>query len=159
MRFIFSLALLMLVLQHSPMYGQPDLKLWYRQPARSWNEALPVGNGRLGAMVFGKIEEELIQLNEETLWSGGPVNINPNPGAPQILPKIREALSREDYETAEKLAQQMHGLFTESYEPLGDLVIKQRISSASQPENYYRDLNISEATSRTTFTKDGVAYT
>src|SRR5687768_6072664 len=106
MRFIFSLALLMLVLQGAATYGQSDLKLWYRQPARNWNEALPVGNGRLGAMVFGRVEEELIQLNEETLWSGGPVNTNPNPLAQKFLPQIREALFREDYESAEKLAQQ-----------------------------------------------------
>ena len=71
MRFIFFLSLLLVFLQSSVVYGQTDLKLWYHQPARNWNEALPVGNGRLGAMVFGRVEEELIQLNEETLWSGG----------------------------------------------------------------------------------------
>ena len=159
MRLVFFLSLLMSVLQCSVTYGQSDLKLWYKGPARNWNEALPVGNGRLGAMVFGRVEEELIQLNEETLWSGGPVNTNPNPLAQKILPQIREALFRDDYESADKLAQQMHGLFTESYEPLGDLIIKHQFSSASSPQNYYRDLNISEATSTTRFTKDGVTYT
>ena len=54
------------------------LKLWYKEPAKKWVEALPLGNGRLGAMVFGGIEEELIQLNETSLWSGRPVNLNPN---------------------------------------------------------------------------------
>ena len=139
--------------------AQSDLKLWYKQPARNWNEALPLGNGRLGAMVFGKVDEELIQLNEETLWSGGPINKDPNPSAPSVLPQIREALLKEDYESAEKLTQQMQGLFTESYEPLGDIIIKHKFSSSSKPENYYRDLNISEATSTTRFTKDGVTYT
>jgi alpha-L-fucosidase 2 len=159
MRFVFSFSLLVLVLLCSVTYGQSDLKLWYQQPARNWNEALPVGNGRLGAMVFGRVEEEIIQLNEETLWSGGPVNTNPNPLAQSVLPQIREALFREDYESAEKLTQQMQGLFTESYEPLGDLIIKHQFSSSSEPENYYRDLNISDATSTTRFTKDGVTYT
>ena len=63
-------------------YGQNDLRLWYKQPAAVWTEALPLGNGRLGAMVFGGVEEELIQLNEATLWSGGPVKTNINPASP-----------------------------------------------------------------------------
>jgi alpha-L-fucosidase 2 len=150
---------LFLTIQFTVGSTQPDLKLWYQQPARNWNEALPLGNGRLGAMVFGGVDEELIQLNEETLWSGGPVNNNPNPMAQKILPQIREALQREDYESAEKLTQQMQGLFTESYEPLGDLIIKHQVASSAQPENYYRELNISEATSVTRFTTDGVTYT
>jgi len=136
--------------------AQSDLKLWYTKPARNWNEALPVGNGRLGAMVFGRVEEELIQLNEETLWSGGPVNTNPNPLAVTYLSEIRKALMREDYEAAEKLASKMQGLFTESYEPLGDLIIKQTLNG--QPVSYYRDLDISNAVSTTRFTVDGVEY-
>jgi len=65
----------------------------YKQPARNWNEASPVGNGRLGVMTFGRVEEELLQLNEETLWSGGPVEKNPNPDAIKHLPAVRAALS------------------------------------------------------------------
>jgi alpha-L-fucosidase 2 len=159
MRSILLCTCLMLFLQCSEAYGQSDLKLWYQQPAANWNAALPVGNGRLGAMVFGRVSEELIQLNEETLWSGGPANTDPNPAAHKILPQIREALFREDYETADKLAKEMHGLFTESYEPLGDLIIKHHFSTASSPENYYRELDISQATSTTRFTLDGVTYT
>ncbi|MBC7409184.1 MAG: glycoside hydrolase N-terminal domain-containing protein, partial [Arcicella sp.] len=59
------------------LFAQKQLTLWYKQPARNWNEALPIGNGRIGAMIFGRPENELIQLNEQTLWSGGPVNRNP----------------------------------------------------------------------------------
>lgn len=136
--------------------AQSDLKLWYNKPAANWNEALPVGNGRLGAMVFGKVDEELIQLNEETLWSGGPVNTNPNPLAVQYLPGIRKALMREDYSEAEKLTSKMQGLFTESYEPLGDLIIKQSLNG--EPINYYRDLDISNAISTTRFTINGIEY-
>ena len=77
--------------------AQPALKLWYEQPARNWNEALPIGNGRLGAMIFGDPKEELLQLNEASLWSGGPVNLNPNPQAKQYLSRIRQALAKEDY--------------------------------------------------------------
>jgi alpha-L-fucosidase 2 len=139
-------------------YAQDQLKLWYNQPARNWNEALPLGNGRLGAMVFGRVEEELIQLNEETLWSGGPVNTNPNPLAPALLPKIREALLKDDFENAEKLTQQMQGLFTESYLPMADLSIRQKFKSQAVAEKYSRSLDISKALSTTTFVKDGVQY-
>ena len=137
-------------------YGQDNLTLWYKQPARNWNEALPIGNGRLGAMVFGNPAEELIQLNEETLWSGGPVNTNPNPQAPQYLPEIRKALFNHEYEKAEELSKKMQGIFTESYEPLGDLILKYQLNG--EPTDYYRDLNISTAITTTRFKVNGVEY-
>lgn len=136
-----------------------DLKLWYDQPARNWNEALPIGNGRIGAMVFGRIDEELVQLNEETLWSGGPANLNANPHAPALLKPIREALFREDYETAEKLTNKLQGLFTESFEPLGDVRIRQEFTSSASATEYYRDLDISNATATTRFRKGDVLFT
>src|SRR5215213_3934742 len=98
--------------------AQQNLKLWYQQPASVWTEALPVGNGRLGAMVFGKVGEELIQLNESTLWSGGPAKTNQNPEAPKYLPQIREVLLKEeDYTKANSLAKKMQGLYSEGYLP------------------------------------------
>lgn len=153
---LFSIGVMIFVLTSPRLFAQKDLKLWYRQPARNWNEALPIGNGRIGAMVFGGVNEELIQLNEESLWSGGPVNPNPNPGAVKYLPQIRKALENEDYKLAEDLAKNMQGLFTESYEPLGDLMIRQDF--AGTPTAYRRELDISNATSTTTFTVDGVEY-
>jgi len=81
---IFSVIPFSLLAQH-------HLKLWYKQPAKIWTEALPLGNGRLGAMVFGGVNEETISLNEATLWSGGPVKTNINPDAPKYLAKVREA--------------------------------------------------------------------
>jgi alpha-L-fucosidase 2 len=146
----------LLILLSLSAYSQQDLKLWYKQPARNWNEALPIGNGRLGAMVFGGVAEELIQLNEETLWSGGPTNTNPNPLAPTYLPKIRQALFEEKYELAEELTKKMQGLFSESYEPLGDLIIKQEFTG--EASDYYRDLNISTAISTTKFKANGVEF-
>src|SRR5690554_1889635 len=84
--------------------GNPEsLRLWYDKPAERWTEALPVGNGFLGGMVFGGVEEELIQLNEGSLWSGGPQKKNVNPEAWTHLKPIREALAREDYRTAAQL--------------------------------------------------------
>src|SRR5687767_11356130 len=147
--FLKNSVLVVLILLSIPMYAQQNLTLWYKQPARNWNEALPIGNGRLGAMVFGNPTEELIQLNEETLWSGGPVNTNPNPQAPQYLEEIRKALFNQEYAKAEELSKKMQGLFTESYEPLGDLKLKYQLNG--EPTDYYRDLNISTAMATTRF--------
>src|SRR3954453_5762052 len=97
-----------------------DLKLWYRQPAQQWVDALPIGNGRLGAMVFGGVEAERLQLNEDTFWSGGPKPWN-NPHALQVLPRVRELVFAGKYQEADQLCRQMHGPFNESYQPLGDL--------------------------------------
>lgn len=138
--------------------SQPSLKLWYEQPAKTWTEALPVGNGRLGAMIFGRENEELIQLNESTLWSGGPVSESVNPDAPSYLPEIREAVFNGDYKKASDLSKKMQGVYSESYLPLGDLIIKQDFKSSSS-QSYYRDLDIRDAIATTRFTINGVKYT
>jgi alpha-L-fucosidase 2 len=136
-----------------------SLKLWYTKPARVWTEALPVGNGRLGAMVFGGVENELIQLNEATLWSGGPVRKNVNPNAYANLLLAREALLKDsDYAKAYNYAKNMQGYYSESYLPLGDLTITQDLKD-SVPSSYYRDLDIKNAISTTRFTIGGTTFT
>jgi alpha-L-fucosidase 2 len=138
--------------------AQNNYKLWYTKPAEVWVEALPVGNGRLGAMVFGRVEEELIQLNESTLWSGGPVSKTVNPEAASHLPTVRGALLKEeDYRKAEGLTKKMQGLYSQSYLPLGDLVIRQQFSGGS-PSAYRRELDITEAITSTSFTVNGVDF-
>jgi len=138
---------------------QDNLKLWYKQPAKVWTDALPLGNGRLGAMVFGRVKQELIQLNEATLWSGGPVRTNVNPDAYANLLLAREALFKEeDYAKAYNYAKNMQGYFSESYLPLGDLTITQDLKD-TVPTAYYRDLNIRNAISTTRYTINGVTYT
>lgn len=153
----YLLSLLAVLLGTGQVFAQQDLKLWYQQPARIWTDALPVGNGRLGAMVFGRAQEELIHLNEETLWSGGPANLNPNPEAPKYLAQIREALFQEDYKKAEQLCRNMQGLYTESYLPLGDLLIRHHVTG--EPTDYYRDLDIAQAVALTRFKIGGTRYT
>ncbi len=138
--------------------AQQDLKLWYKQPAAVWTEALPVGNGRLGAMVFGNVNNELLQLNEATLWTGGPVKTNVNPSAKDYLPKVREALFAGDYQAAVELTKHMQGLYSQSYLPLADLHIHQQLPGDA-PSAYYRDLDIANAVATTRFTVDGVEYT
>lgn len=140
-------------------FAQTDLKLWYDKPASTWTEALPVGNGRLGAMVFGGIKDELLQLNESTLWGGGPVHTNVNPNAYENLQLARQALFRdEDYGKAFDYAKKMQGYYSESYLPLGDLKITQNFTDVI-PTAYYRDLNIKDAISTTRFTIDGTEFT
>ncbi|MEO5975870.1 MAG: glycoside hydrolase family 95 protein [Chryseolinea sp.] len=152
----FCLSFILIAIFAAEMHAQQNLKLSYNKPAQNWNEALPVGNGRLGAMIFGDPKAEHLQLNEATLWSGGPSNLNPNPGASSYLKDIREALFQEDYKLAQELTSKMQGLFTESYLPLGDLFITSNFSG--QPTDYYRDLDISNATATTKFKVNGVEY-
>jgi alpha-L-fucosidase 2 len=138
---------------------QDNLKLWYKKPAKVWTDALPMGNGRLGAMVFGGVKRELIQLNEATLWTGGPVRINVNPDAYANLLLAREALFKEgDYAKAYYYAKKMQGYYSESYLPLGDLIITQDLKDTI-PSSYYRDLNIRDAISTTRYTINGTTYT
>jgi hypothetical protein len=137
--------------------AQKNLKLWYDKPATQWVEALPVGNGKIGAMVFGRVNEELIQLNEGSLWSGGPMKKNVNPDAYQYLQPLREALFAEDYKKASDLCRKMQGYFSESFLPMGDMVIQQNFGEAN-PENYYRDLNLNNAVATTRFTVNGILY-
>jgi alpha-L-fucosidase 2 len=152
----FVTAILILVVTTN-LNAQHDMQLWYKQPAVVWTEALPVGNGRLGAMVFGGVEKELLQLNEATLWTGGPIYKNVNPESKNYLPLVREALFNKQYDSATALVKHMQGLFSESYLPMADLMIEQNFGG-KQPTAYKRSLNISDAVSSTTFTIDGVNY-
>lgn len=128
-------------------------KLWFRKPAQIWEEALPVGNGRLGAMVFGGGTHEHLQLNEDTLWSGEPKDWN-NPDAPNWLPKVREALFAGDYVLADQLSKHMQGPYNQSYLSLGDLFID--LDSATEPTEYYRELDLTSGITTTRFKLDGM---
>jgi len=120
-----------------------NLKLWYRQPATQWVEALPIGNGRVGAMVFGDVAHERLQLNEETLWSGGVREWN-TPGAKAALPAVRQAIFDGHYTEADQLAKQLQGPFTQSYQPLGDLRLN-FVHENGPIKDYYRELDLDTA--------------
>src|SRR6516165_4537997 len=96
---------------HSEPPQQP-LSLWYSRPARQWLEALPVGNGWLGAMVYGGVFAERIGLNEDTLWSGGPKDCD-NPDALKTLPEIRALILKGEFAQAQKLGKKMMGPYTQ----------------------------------------------
>ncbi|WP_421939041.1 glycosyl hydrolase family 95 catalytic domain-containing protein [Pedobacter sp.] len=148
---------LLIVINTLSVRAQKQETLHYQQPAGVWTEALPIGNGRLGAMIFGKTDEELIQLNEATLWSGGPVSKNVNPAAFENLDPIRKALQEKDYEKAYQLTKKMQGVYSESYLPLGDIILKQDFKNGKQ-STYSRELNIRDGLATTAFTVDGVSY-
>ena len=140
-------------------FGQQPDKLWYKRPAKIWTEALPVGNGRLGAMVFGGVQDELIQLNEGSLWTGGPVRTHVNPGAYENLQIVRDALLKEeDYAKAYEYTKKMQGYYSESFLPMADLSVRQSFADTNITA-YYRDLNINDAMTTTRFTIGGTVYT
>ncbi len=128
-----------------------NLVLWYQKPAEAWTDALPIGNGRLGAMVFGGVERERIQLNEETLWDGGPRDTN-NPNALEALPKVQQLLFDDKNEEATKLAgETMLGVpeRIKSYQSLGDLFLE--FSHDGDPTEYRRELNLNTGIAKTTY--------
>ncbi len=138
---------------------QKNYVLWYDKPAKDWNEALPIGNGRLGAMIFGRADAELIQLNEQTLWTGGPANLDPNPGSPGYLQPVRDELFRDSIQGAVRLLKKMQGPNTQMYQPLGDIIIRYPVDKdAIDTNSVYRSLNISNATASTKFTANGIQY-
>jgi alpha-L-fucosidase 2 len=133
-----------------------SMALWYRQPAQKWVEALPVGNGRLGAMVFGGVEEEHLQLNEDTLWSGGPRS-GDHPRSLAVLPEVRRLVFAGQYEQADRLSQQMQGHFTVSYLPMGDLFVC--FPGQGEVTEYTRALDLEGAVSAVRYRVSGVPYT
>jgi alpha-L-fucosidase 2 len=135
-----------------------DVSLKYTQPASRWTEALPIGNGRLGAMVFGGVADEHLQLNEATLWSGGPRNWN-NPGAKEILPQVRAAIFAGDYVKAGQLCKKMQGPYNESYQPLGDLRLAFSGTGQTLPADYERTLDLDRAVATVRYSEGGATFT
>jgi len=136
-----------------------NLKLWYEQPASVWEEALPIGNGRLGAMVYGGKSTDHIQFNEETLWTGGPHDYS-NKGASQYLEKIRELIWKGKQEEAEKLALDKFmsvPLYQEKYQPFGDLWLD--FGENDSITDFRRELDISNAICKTTYKAGGKLFT
>ena len=152
-----SILLLILIQGCTAENNSDDLKLWYNNPASVWEEALPLGNGRIGAMVFGNPLNEVYQLNEETLWSGYPKDAN-NPKARAALPLIRQAINNGDYKMASELwKKNAQGPYTARYLPMADLLLNMHTSG--KVNNFYRDLNISNATATVKYEINGVNYT
>ncbi len=138
--------------------AQPPL-LWYDRAAAAFEEALPLGNGRTGAMVFGGTASDRFLLNDSTLWTGGPIEPAVNPDAINWLPRVREALFKGDYTAADALTRKIQGKFSQSYAPLGDLYIDAPDIAAGQVTGYRRELDLATAIARTTFSSGGARHT
>jgi len=139
------------------MTAQSSHVLWYNQPAEFFEESLVLGNGKMGATVFGGANSDKIYLNDITLWSGEPVNANMNPEAYKNIPAIREALKNENYKLAEELNKKVQGKNSESYAPLGTLEINN--SEKGKAVNYRRELDISNAISKVSYELNGIKFT
>lgn len=155
------LFLSILLLANGKGYAQqPPLKLWYDQPAGAvWEQALPVGNGRLGAMVYGNVPLESIQLNEHTVWSGSP-NRNDNPAALEALPRIRRLILDGKQKEAQMLAnetiisKQSQG---QLFQPVGSFQLA--FEGHGSYTGYYRDLDLENAVAKTSYKVGDITYT
>src|SRR5215203_5814890 len=157
-----KLVFFFLVLITADAFSQTDkgLKLWYNTPSgRTWENALPIGNGRLGAMIYGNTEKETIQLNEHTVWSGSP-NRNDNPLSLDSLAYIRQLIFEGKQKDAERIANRViitkksHG---QKFEPVGSLQLA--FDGHENVSNYYRELDIERAVTKTSYTVGDVTYT
>ena len=136
---------------------QLPMKLWYDRPAQYFEESLPIGNGKLGALVYGGAEDNLVYLNDITLWTGKPVDRDLDKDAHQWIPKIREALFNEDYQLADSLQHYVQGPNSQFYQPLGTLHIYDW--NTGDVTDYRRELDIDSALCRDRYVREGVTFT
>jgi alpha-L-fucosidase 2 len=137
--------------------GSDDLKLWYEKPAGNWNEALPLGNGSTGAMIYGRVAEDQINLNADTLWSGPRPGDVDNPDARTHLGEVRRLVRLKKYAEATELCKKMQGPYTEAYLPLGDVRFK--FDGVTQYSKFRRELDLDTAIAKVTYTANGVSFT
>lgn len=133
------------------------MKLWYEQPARYFEESLPIGNGKLGALVYGGVDTCLVQLNDITLWTGKPVDRTIDKNAHEWIPRIREALFNEDYKLADSLQLHVQGPNSQFYQPLGNVYIID--DNPGTTGNYRRELDIDQALATDRYTRAGSTMT
>jgi len=135
---------------------QLPMKLWYDQPANYFEESLPIGNGKLGALVYGGVDDNTLYLNDITLWTGKPVDKNLGKGAAEWIPEIRKALFNENYKEADKLQLHVQGPNSQYYQPLATVHILD--NDTSEVSQYYRELDLDSALCRDRFVRNGVRY-
>ena len=143
-------------LQAAPKSNIPPLKLWYNKPATAFEESLPIGNGKLGALIYGGANNDSIYLNDITLWTGKPVNREEGGDAYKWIPKIRETLFKEDYKAADSLQLHVQGHNSEYYQPLAIINIKD--ANKGQFSNYKRELSLDNAMAALSYTREGIKY-
>ncbi|WP_410077263.1 glycosyl hydrolase family 95 catalytic domain-containing protein [Barnesiella intestinihominis] len=135
-----------------------NMKLYYERPAEYFEEALVIGNGTMGATLYGGVKKDKISFNDITLWTGEPESENSSPDAFNVIPEIRALLDNEDYQGADKAQYKVQGHYSENYQPLGTLTIEY-LDDTAGISDYHRWLDIGNATARTQYLKDGKLFT
>jgi alpha-L-fucosidase 2 len=152
-------CLFIILISFSSCEKQEPLKLWYDKPAEKWTEALPIGNGRQGAMIFGNPLNEHFQLNENTLYSGEPSSTFKDVNIQNDLPQVIKMLEEGKYVEADKfVTENWLGRLHQCYQPFGDLYLSFE-GDENQVTNYYRELDISNSVAKLNYTLEGVNYT
>lgn len=144
-------------LQPATIYAQKNLTLHYSKPAEYFEEALVIGNGTMGAIIYGGTDKDILSLNDITLWTGEPDKNITTPDAYKAIPEIRALLDKEDYKGADRMQKKVQGHYSENYQPLGQLSIA--YTEGSRDINkYQRTLDISQAIAQTIYTREGKAF-
>lgn len=151
------ISILTLLLSTLSGAQQLPMKLWYDRPADFFEESLPIGNGKMGALVYGNPDNDTLYLNDITLWTGKPYDREMDADAHQWLPAIREALFNEDYAKADSLQLHIQGPNSQFFQPLATLHIKDLNSGTYS--SYYRELDIDSSICRDRFVRNGIEYT
>ena len=154
-KLILSLSLVTLTLHIHAQ--QLPMRLWYSEPAERFEESLPIGNGKLGAVVYGGPDINIIHLNDITFWSGKPVDLSADEDAHRWIPEIRKALFAEDYQTADSLQHFVQGQNSQFYQPLGTIRITDL--NPGKAGAYYRQLSLDSALCIDQYTRNNITYT
>ncbi|WP_434502608.1 glycoside hydrolase family 95 protein [Prevotella sp.] len=153
-KYIFTFLVIALSLTVSA--SQLPMRLWYNSPAQYFEESLPIGNGKLGALVYGNPDQDILYLNDITFWTGKPVNPNEGDDAYKYIPLIRQELFKENYKEADILQHMVQGHNSENYQPLSTLKINDYAKGSVS--NYYRELDIDSAITKIKYTRGDVNF-
>jgi alpha-L-fucosidase 2 len=146
--------------QTFPVDSKRDMVLWYKQPGAQWHDGMPIGNGYMGAMVFGRVQHERIALNESTFWSGRPHDYN-DPQAHLYFEKIKELVFKDKFKEAEEMVNEhFYGKPTaqQAYQPLGDLLMDFKVTGDSI-KDYHRELDMETGVVKISYTDGDVKIT
>lgn len=157
-KFIYGVMLFALFIFNASAQSDNSSRMWYDKPADRFEEALPLGNGRIGMMVYGNVNYEKINLNESSLWGGGPTDTSAPANSVENLQKVRELLFQEKWSEASRVLRNIQGRNSQSFVPMGDLMIMHQYKSSATPKNYVRQLDLNSAVAKISYSIDTVNF-
>lgn len=155
-RLILTIITITFILANAYTQNRLPMKLWYDCPAKYFEESLPIGNGKMGALVYGNPDKDILHLNDITMWTGKPVDVNEGGDVYKWIPEIRKALFSENYEKAEELQHHVQGHNSEFYQPLATIHITDY--AKGEATGYYRELNLDSAIAKVRYTRNGISF-